>query len=299
MLIPISDNIKLLGVTIDSSLALNKHVSLICQSCQYHIRALRHIRPILDAHTAKLVGHALVNSSQLSYVWHIEDPYHQAPAPTKHVSSRRPAYESSEQCRTTLLSELHWLPEASRIQFQIATLTIKILTTDKPSYLSSLLSHYQPTRQVRSSRSNFLLQPHSKTKFGFLHFSPLPLWFGTARQLMSGHLLPFRLSKYAQNSYIPQPSYLGHVSALRLRFVSAGPPRALSLRTWRVFQIVIIITSFPSCSSGVLDCLRPQLLKDSYAVPTYVIIWSFRSRGLWICFWRVNIQRTLYKSVVW
>ena len=33
--IPISDSIKLLGVTIDSSLAFNKHVSLICQSCQY------------------------------------------------------------------------------------------------------------------------------------------------------------------------------------------------------------------------------------------------------------------------
>ena len=48
------DNIKLLGATIDSSLAFNKHVSLICQSCQYHIRALRHIRPILDANTAKL-----------------------------------------------------------------------------------------------------------------------------------------------------------------------------------------------------------------------------------------------------
>ena len=64
--IPISDSIKLLGVTIDSSLAFNKHVSLICQSCQYHIRALRHIRPILDANTARLVGHALV-SSRLDY----------------------------------------------------------------------------------------------------------------------------------------------------------------------------------------------------------------------------------------
>ena len=64
--IPISDNIKLLGATIDSSLAFNKHVSLICQSCQYHIRALRHIRPILDDNTAKLVGHTLV-SSRLDY----------------------------------------------------------------------------------------------------------------------------------------------------------------------------------------------------------------------------------------
>ena len=61
--IPISDNIRLLGVTIDSSLAFNKHVSLICQSCQYHIQAFRHIRPIPDA---KLVAHALV-SFRLDY----------------------------------------------------------------------------------------------------------------------------------------------------------------------------------------------------------------------------------------
>ena len=44
-----------------------------------------------------------------------------------------------------LLSELHWLPVASRIQFKIATLTHKILSTGTPSYLSSLLNHYQPT----------------------------------------------------------------------------------------------------------------------------------------------------------
>ena len=103
--IPISDSIKLLGVTIDSLLAFNKHVSLICQSCQYHIRALRHNRPILDANTARLVGHALV-SSRLDYANSImygmsKSLTAKAPAPTKHVGPRRFANESFEQCRTT------------------------------------------------------------------------------------------------------------------------------------------------------------------------------------------------------
>ena len=69
-----------------------------------------------------------------------------------------------------LLGELHWLPVALRIQFKIATLTHKILSTGTPSYLSSLLNHYQPTRQLRSSSSNLLVQPPSKTKFVSLAF---------------------------------------------------------------------------------------------------------------------------------
>ena len=95
-----------------------------------------------------------------------------------------------------LLNELHWLPVASRIQFKIATLTHKILSTGTPSYLSSLLSHYKPTRQLRSSSSNLLVQPPSKTKFGSLAFhtaAPL-IWnvrsspsFQTFKKMLKTH----------------------------------------------------------------------------------------------------------------
>ena len=76
---------------------------------------------------------------------------------------------------------------ASRIQFKIATLTHKILSTGTPSYLSSLLSHYKPTRQLRSSSSNLLVQPPSKTKFGSLAFhtaAPL-IWNGLPADVRS------------------------------------------------------------------------------------------------------------------
>ena len=86
-----------------------------------------------------------------------------------------------------LLSELHWLPVASRIQFKIATVTHKILSTGTPSYLSSLLNHYQPTRQLLSSSLNLLAQPPSKTKFGSLAFhtaAPL-IWNGLPADVRS------------------------------------------------------------------------------------------------------------------
>lgn len=45
--IPLSDYITTLDVTLDKSLALNNHVSSLCQSSYFHIKALRHIRSSL------------------------------------------------------------------------------------------------------------------------------------------------------------------------------------------------------------------------------------------------------------
>jgi len=41
------DFIKLLGVKLDPSVSMNRHVTELVRSCNYHIRALRHIRPLL------------------------------------------------------------------------------------------------------------------------------------------------------------------------------------------------------------------------------------------------------------
>ena len=232
------------GVCWDKEVYTNKHVSLICQSCQYHIRALRHIRPILDANTARLVGHALV-SSRLDYansimygmsksltakLQHQQNMLARVVLRTNRLSSAGP-----------LLNELHWLPVASRIHFKIATLTHKILSTGTPSYLSSLLSHYKPTRQLRSSSSISWYNHPPKLNSALLHSTQLHLWSGMA--CCRCQVIPFAsdLQENAQNSSFPQPSHLGHVLVPRLRFVLTGPPRTLSLRPWRVFQIVIII----------------------------------------------------------
>ena len=193
--IPLSDKIKLLGVTIDSTLNFSKHVSLICQSCQYHIRALRHIRPILDAQTARLVGHALV-SSRLDYANSIlyGSPKSQiAKLQSQQNALARVVLKASSGSARPLLQELHWLPMASRIEFKIAALTYKVLDSGLPSYLSSQLSHYHPARELRSSSSNLLAQPYSSTKFGSLAFkscapkiwNELPLEVKSAQSLQT------------------------------------------------------------------------------------------------------------------
>ena len=136
-----------------------------------------------------------------------------------------------------LLNELHWLPVASRIHFKIATLTHKILSTGTPSYLSSLLSHYKPTRQLRSSR----LKSPGTTTLALLHSTQLHLWSGMACLPMSGHPLRFRPSRKCSKLIISAalPPRSRACPAPQIRF--DWPPRTLSLRPWRVFQIVIII----------------------------------------------------------
>ena len=101
-----------------------------------------------------------------------------------------------------------------------------------PSYSSSLLSHYKPTRQLRSSSSNFLVQPPSKTKFWLScisHRCTSDLEWPASRCQVITFLSD--LQENAQNSLFPQPSHLGHVLVLRLRFIFDWPTRTLPL--WR------------------------------------------------------------------
>ena len=60
--IPLSSQVKILGVTLDSHLTFDKHVVDICKACCFHMRALRHIRPCLTDDVTKTIASALVGS---------------------------------------------------------------------------------------------------------------------------------------------------------------------------------------------------------------------------------------------
>ena len=62
-----------------------------------------------------------------------------------------------------VLRNLHWLPVRSRIIFKILLITFKALHGQAPIYITDLLTRYNPTRTLRSSNQNLLLEPKSKT----------------------------------------------------------------------------------------------------------------------------------------
>ena len=56
-----TDAVKLFGVTLNSTLSFDKHIIIdVTRSCHYHIRAMRHIRPLLTLDATKAMAVSVV-----------------------------------------------------------------------------------------------------------------------------------------------------------------------------------------------------------------------------------------------
>jgi len=166
--VSVSDTIITLGVTLDNHLSFNSHVTAITKSCNYHIRALRYIRKSLTDDMAKSVSVALVSSrldyansllygtsiANLTKLQRIQNSLARLVIHNPHFSS------------ATALHSLHWLPIKHRIDFKILTLTYKLLHSGTPSYLSSLLHAYIPSRSLRSGEQDLLHIPAVSSVIG-------------------------------------------------------------------------------------------------------------------------------------
>ena len=147
-----SADIKLLGVTLDSNLTFGKHVTHVCQSAFYHIRAFRHIRHFLDDESAVLYEAPAVHIQRLQRLQN---------------SLARVVLRAGRSCSATeCLYKLHWLPVKYRIDYKMALLVKQTQLRTAPFYLHSLLVNYQPTRTLRSSHEHLLDVPRTKTEIG-------------------------------------------------------------------------------------------------------------------------------------
>ena len=57
-----SDEVELLGITIDKALNFKKHIENLCRTAQYKLHALRRIRKYLTLDKAKLLGNAFIDN---------------------------------------------------------------------------------------------------------------------------------------------------------------------------------------------------------------------------------------------
>ena len=60
--IPLSPSIKRLGVTLDSHLRLDDHVTAVSKACYFHIRELRRIRASIADNVADMIACIIVES---------------------------------------------------------------------------------------------------------------------------------------------------------------------------------------------------------------------------------------------
>ena len=123
------DSVRNLGVVIDSRLSFDEHVSSLCRSCYFHMKAFRQIRHSLTIDTSKTIARSIVMSildycnsvlygtskSTLKRLQHIQN------------SLVRLVYTlpSRSSCQP-LLKELSWLPIEKRINFKIALFDVQV-----------------------------------------------------------------------------------------------------------------------------------------------------------------------------
>ena len=167
--VALSNSIVTLGVTLDQCLNLNAHVSAICRSSFFHIKAIRHCRASLPIDVRVTLATALVqsrldyaNSVLLNTTEHnLQKLQRIQNYLAKSIFPVYPPIPSAE-----LVHSLHWLPIKDRINFKVAVLVYGLLNSHQPTYLTDLLSHRPAARTLRSADYQLLDQPRCATAFG-------------------------------------------------------------------------------------------------------------------------------------
>jgi hypothetical protein len=167
--VPLADHVKLLGVTLDDRLSMDKHVNEVSRACFYHLRALRHIRSSVSASDANMIACSVVGS-KLDYANTVLYG-----VSAKNVTRLQRVQNALARCvvdskvhrsSNALLQQLHWLPIQYRIDYKLAKLAFLARSNATSSYLNSSVTSYIPSRSLRSQESCLLAVPRSKTIFG-------------------------------------------------------------------------------------------------------------------------------------
>jgi hypothetical protein len=164
--ISLSSEAKNLGVILDNTLSIQKHISSVCRTCYFQLRRIASVRNYLTTDAAaKLVTSTIL--SRLDYCNSLL-----AALPNTSISKLQRIQNNSARLIlrkkktdhiTPLLKQLHWLPISDRITYKLNTITYKCLHKTAPSYLSDTLLLYTPSRTLRSTTDTLKLKiPRTK-----------------------------------------------------------------------------------------------------------------------------------------
>ena len=161
-----SAKVRNLGVILNSSFTMDKHISSVCQVANYHLRNIGMIRKYLTQKAAERAVHALI-TSRLDYCNSVLYGI------TAVQLDRLQRIQNNAACLITktnrcdhitpVLQTLHWLPVKQRILYKILVFTYGAIHGTAPEYISELITIYEQSRTLRSSAVLSLEQPISRT----------------------------------------------------------------------------------------------------------------------------------------
>lgn len=161
------NEVKDLGVTLDSNLTFKSHIKNVCRSASHSIHYIGKIRKFLSPKDIEKLIHAFI-SSKLDYCnglfYGLPSCELQKLQRLQNTAARLVTGVKKSEHITPILINLHWLPVEQRIIFKLLLVTYKALHGLAPDYIMELLHHYTPARTLRSSNSNSITVPKSRTK---------------------------------------------------------------------------------------------------------------------------------------
>ncbi|XP_061442164.1 cytochrome c oxidase subunit NDUFA4 isoform X1 [Rhineura floridana] len=164
--LPLKDQVRSLGVVLDSRLSMEAQISAVSRAAWYQLHLIRRLQPYLPVHQLPLVVHALV-TSRLDYCNAL---YVGIPLKTvrklqliQNAAARLLTNSRRRDHITPVLFDLHWLPVVFRAQFKVLVLTFKSLHGSSPVYLTERLQRHQLCRPTRSATQGRLSIPPTKT----------------------------------------------------------------------------------------------------------------------------------------
>ena len=156
-----------LGVTFDSLMTMEAHISSICKCSFYQIRNIAHIRRFLSTPAVKSLVQACV-TSRLDYgnalLYGLPKTSIHRLQRIQNVAARIVTGADRQSHITPILSQLHWLPVHQRIVYKVLLLTYKALHSLAPIYISNMITTYHPARSLRSSHELLLTVPRTRLR---------------------------------------------------------------------------------------------------------------------------------------
>ena len=168
------NQVRNLGVTLESDLSFSSHVKAITKSAYYHLKNIARIRCFVSRQDLEKLVHAFITSR----VDYCNGLLTGLPKKTirqlqliqnaaARILSRTRKYEHI----TPVLRSLHWLPVKFRIDFKVLLLVYKSFNGLGPQYIADMLTEYKPNRSLRSLGSYQLEIPRVHSKHGESAFS--------------------------------------------------------------------------------------------------------------------------------
>ena len=148
-LIKCSVSVKNLGVHLDNSLTMEKHINAKTKSAHNQIRNIWTLRKYLTENAAKSLVNTLV-IPKIDYcnslLFGVKQSLRMKFQRVQNASARLIKKSKKRQHITPHLRELHWLPVKYRIEFKILLMVFKSLNGKSPQYINCLISDLRSTR---------------------------------------------------------------------------------------------------------------------------------------------------------